>query len=310
MKQAIIDIGSNSMRLTLYEIVEGDLKILFKAKNMAGLARYVEKGALSDEGIDRAVSGLLTFKETLASLEIKNVAVFATASLRNILNTDEAVASIRIATGYSVEVISGEMEAQLGYMGAMRELHLASGAFFDVGGASTEIVSFSEGIALASASFRVGSLSLYRECVKKILPGKGSQHRIRKQLKKEIDQKGLISFEKCDILAGVGGTARAVHKLCQRYYHLPLKGNRVTKEQLLGLSSLLCQGGRKATDLILKLEPERIHTIVPGVMILVHLFELFGAKEMVVSQSGVREGYLCQKVLAQKSATPTAKIEN
>jgi exopolyphosphatase/guanosine-5'-triphosphate,3'-diphosphate pyrophosphatase len=310
MKQAIIDIGSNSMRLTLYEIAGRDLKILFKAKNMAGLARYVEKGALSDEGIDRAVSGLLTFKETLASLEIKNVAVFATASLRNILNTDEAVASIRIATGYPVEVISGETEAQLGYMGAMRELHLTGGAFFDVGGASTEIVSFSEGIALASASFRVGSLSLYRECVKKILPGKGSQRRIRKHLKEEIDRKGLIPFEKCDILAGVGGTARAVHKLCQRYYHLPLKGNCITREQLFGLSSLLCQGGRTATDLILKLEPERIHTIVPGIMILVHLFELFDAKEMVVSQSGVREGYLCQKVLAQKSATPTAKTEN
>ena len=166
MKQAIIDIGSNSMRLTVYEIVGEKFKILFREKSMAGLAGYVEEGRLSAEGIARACSGLLEFRERLAALDILNVAVFATASLRNIFNTAEAVWAIQTATGFSVEVLSGTEEALLGYYGAELEASSPSGAFLDIGGGSTEVVVFDRGAPVQSASFRVGSLSLYRSYVK------------------------------------------------------------------------------------------------------------------------------------------------
>ena len=130
MKQAIIDIGSNSMRLTVYEIVGEKFKILFREKSMAGLAGYVEEGRLSPEGIARACSGLLEFRERLAALDILNVAVFATASLRNIFNTAEAVWAIQTATGFSVEVLSGTEEALLGYYGAELEASSPSGVFW------------------------------------------------------------------------------------------------------------------------------------------------------------------------------------
>ena len=109
MKQAVIDIGSNSMRLTVYETTEtGGFTILFKDKVMAGLAGYVEDGALSLDGIARAVLGLMSFRNTLEALNITQVSVFATASLRNITNTTQAVSTIQRATGFSIEVISGE----------------------------------------------------------------------------------------------------------------------------------------------------------------------------------------------------------
>ena len=123
MKQAVIDIGSNSMRLTVYETTEtGGFTILFKDKVMAGLAGYVEDGALSLDGIARAVLGLMSFRNTLEALNITQVSVFATASLRNITNTAQAVSTIQRATGFSIEVISGEEEARYGYAGAMEEL--------------------------------------------------------------------------------------------------------------------------------------------------------------------------------------------
>ena len=145
MKQAVIDIGSNSIRLTLYETENRDFKILFREKIMAGLAGYVEDGKLSAEGIECACTGLLTFRGVLQTLDIEHVSVFATASLRNISNTEQALSLIRTATGYSVQVVSGEEEALLGYAGAMRELHLTGGVFLDIGGASTEIVTFDKG---------------------------------------------------------------------------------------------------------------------------------------------------------------------
>ena len=173
MKQAVIDIGSNSMRLTVYETTEtGSFTILFKDKVMAGLAGYVEDGNLSLDGIARAVLGLLSFRNTLEALSIAQVSVFATASLRNIRNTEQAVNTIQRATGFSIEVISGEEEARYGYAGAMEELDLADGVFVDIGGASTEVVRFAKGKLETADSCPVGSLKLYRDWVKKILPNR------------------------------------------------------------------------------------------------------------------------------------------
>lgn len=285
MKQAIIDIGSNSIRLTLYETESQSFKILFREKIMAGLAGYVEDGKLSAEGIECACAGLLTFRKILQTLQIENVRVFATASLRNISNTDRALSVIRAATGFSVEVISGEDEALFGYAGAMQELHLSGGAFLDIGGASTEIVTFEDGRPVDFASFPIGSLSLYRRCVKKILPGDGA-----------LAPRAL--------LVGVGGTARAALKLARHYCGISDDCRSMTAEQLDSLCAFLCSGKKEVSDLILRLEAERIHTLVPGLLILQHVFHLFHAEQLVVGKFGVREGYLCERILKINTDTP------
>lgn len=311
MKQAIIDIGSNSIRLTLYEIEGDSFKILFKEKFMAGLAAYVKDGILSAEGIECAYTGLLNFKEMLESLDIEHVAVFATASLRNIENTEEALSAVKAATGYSVEIVGGKEEAMLGCTGAMQDVHFTGGAFIDIGGASTEIVSFENGHPIAWDSFQVGSLSLYVECVKKILPGEGSLKRMHKVITNTIHKKGSFTFDKRSPLVCVGGTARAVLKIAKKLYNLPVDCRTVSKEQLKDICYRLYRGDRTAADLVLKIEPDRIHTIVPGLMIMEHVFRLFDSDEIVVSKYGVREGYLCQKILqVNKTDMHIPKIES
>ena len=275
---------------------------------MAGLAGYVERGALSGEGVARAKNALLEFRRTLELLDIHRVAVIATASLRNVTNTDQAVRELQQATGFPVTVLSGQQEARLGYAGAMEELHLKSGVFVDVGGASTEVVAFQGGQVVDSASFAVGSLSLYRTCVKKILPGPGSLERIRHTLRREMDEKGLDPKEKRSPLVGVGGTARAVLKLARQRFDLDGDCRTVTRAQLEELVNLLTQGEREAAGLILKTAPDRIHTLVPGLMVLVHIIKAFHADELVVSRYGVREGYLCQ--MLQTPAAPIRRTGN
>lgn len=307
MKQGIIDIGSNSIRLTLYETQGQSFKILFREKIMAGLAGYVENGKLSAEGIECACAGLLTFRSILQTLEIEHISVFATASLRNISNTEEVLSVICTATGYSVEVLSGEDEALFGYIGAMQELHLTGGAFLDIGGASTEIVTFDDGTPVDFASFSIGSLSLYRRCVKKILPGAGSLKRLRQVIGETFDVNEGVLVPR-PLLVGVGGTARAALKLAQHYYKSSNDCRSITAERLDGLCTFLCSGKKDASDLILKLEAERIHTLVPGLLILQHVSHLFQAQQLVVCKYGVREGYLCQRIL--KNNTVTLKTEN
>lgn len=301
MKQAIIDIGSNSMRLTVYETQGEHFHILFREKIMSGLAGYVENGALSAEGIECACTDLLTLRGILQTLEIDQISVFATASLRNISNTSQALAIIRAAAGYSVEVISGEEEGLLGYTGAMQELQLDSGAFVDIGGASTEIVTFDDSKPGDFFSYPIGSLSLYRSCVKKILPGDGSLKRLCKVISRTI-KAGNESPR--PLLVGVGGTARAVLKLSQHYWKTGEDCCSITAEQLDGLCEFLCSGKKAASDLLLRLEADRIHTLIPGLMILQHVFHLFQAQQMIISNYGVREGYLCQKILRNNTDTP------
>lgn len=308
MQQAVIDIGSNSMRLSVYDTTPtGGFTILFKDKFMAGLAGYVEDGSLIPEGIDRAIQGLRGFRGTLEALGIGQVAVFATASLRNIHNTKQAVEAIEQAVGYPIEVLSGREEALCGYLGAMEELSLTEGLFVDIGGASTEVVRFSAGQILSADSCPVGSLKLYRDWVKKILPN----HEAILHMQAAIRQATLEVVRqpiRADLpLVCVGGTARAVLKLAKRLCRLPESVNWLSAQQLEEVSAALFASQKAAADLILKTEPERIHTLIPGMLILRHLVTRFGASQLIVSKYGVREGYLCQKIRKAAGTTATPK---
>ena len=295
MKHAVIDIGSNSMRLTVYSVEKDHFTVLFKEKIMAGLANYIEHGTLTEEGIRRAGAGLNSFASTLKHLEISNVSAFATASLRNVHNTEQATEELRHLVGFPIQVLSGEEEATFGYIGAMQDISMTSGLFIDIGGASTELVEFENGMTNQAVSYPIGSLKLYRDCVKRILPGDGSYARMEKVLKREL---GDLSQHHAPYnqIAAVGGSARAALKLARTVYQLPQTCRTVTAEQLNEVFALLRSDQRTATDLILKSAPERLHTLIPGLMILRHIVKTVQADEVIVSRYGVREGYLCQKV--------------
>ncbi len=298
MKYSVIDIGSNSIRLTVYKVKNGNFKILFKDKKMAGLAGYVEKGCISNRGIKRACDLLMEFKGTLEDFNITDRAfVFATASLRNIVNSDEATAKISAATGFKIDIVTGEQEALLGYNGVMRELCVNDGVFIDIGGASTEIVKFKNGLLLSTHSYRMGSLKLYKECVKQILPEKQSLKSIKKAICTELEKMPLHKGDVYDSLICTGGTARSIFKFARYLELISPADNVMTKRELEKIGEVLTGDRKEAVDVILKVDPERIHTIIPGYMIMKSIADKTKAKEIIVSSYGVREGYLCQKVL-------------
>jgi exopolyphosphatase/guanosine-5'-triphosphate,3'-diphosphate pyrophosphatase len=296
MKCAVIDIGSNSMRLSAYETENGGFKILFKEKIMAGLAGYVAEGKLSKEGIKCACEGLVEFRKILECLNIETAFVFATASLRNISNTDEAVGKIKERTGFEVQVISGVEEAVLGYNGAMRELKLEEGVFADIGGASAEVVYFSQGAVQNAVSIPVGSLKLFSQCVSKIIPKKSEIEKLDGTVKRELKEINFKKIYQTKTLCCVGGTARAVLKLAKYIFAEEKIENSITSVQFSAVKGVLLSGTDDAVNIILKVCPERIHTIIPGIIILDSIVKKFGSTKLLVSDYGVREGYLCQKI--------------
>ena len=143
---AVIDIGSNTIRLVLYKIENNQIKSLLNKKSPAGLAGYINKDrCLKKSGIRKAVAVLSEFKEILDHMTIQEVFPFATASLRNINNAPEVLEAIRENCGFEVRILSGEEEAIFDYYGALQAMEMDKGLLTDIGGGSTEIVRLENG---------------------------------------------------------------------------------------------------------------------------------------------------------------------
>lgn len=297
MNVAVIDIGSNSIRLSVYRILEGAFTRLYTKKSMAGLAGYTCDGILSEAGVARALDALLHFKELLTLFPPDRVAVFATASLRNISNSEEATSSLEEGTGWPIEVLSGNEEALLGYSGFQYDCPLPAGIMADIGGGSTEVVSFAESVPTNMASMPLGSLKAFNRYVEDVLPTPREVKAIQGAIDKALADADIDTFPHHPELCGIGGTSRAAGKLMARMSSRPTDEHSFSKAQLDTLAALLCGKSRERRDLLLKTCPERLNTVVPGVLILKAVCDHLGCSHIQISSFGVREGYVCQRIL-------------
>ena len=292
----IIDIGSNTMRLSCYRVIDRQLTYVFHKKRMAGLASYVEEnGNLLKKGLDKAIEILNDFKKIIQSVGIDTVFIIATASFRNVNNTQEILTQIKDATDFDVEVLSGEEEAVYDFIGASHLTSSRDGIVVDIGGGSTEIVFYSDGIIEKALSLPFGSLNLYSKKVAKLFPKKEEVHDIRKLIKDSLDKLAITKDNQT--ILGVGGTNRAVCKLYNEYFGLP-SDNKVMKcSKITKMLHKIREDKRIALSYILQIIPERIHTIIPGMIIMDEINKYYQCKDVEVSSWGVREGYLIQKLL-------------
>ena len=292
----IVDLGSNTIRLSIYQCENGRGRLLTSRKVMAGLAGYVVDGEMSREGIQVACQTLEEYKALMKNLGFENLRVFATASLRNVSNTAEATALIQDATGLPVEVISGTEEARLSFLGAVGGQGPREGLLIDLGGGSTELVKYRERELLSSFSLSLGSLSLYRRFVSLLHPDKGERKAIgafvREQLEYHDPHPDPIPHA-----CGVGGTARAACKVANLAFGRDQSCRTLTAKELHKLRKLLRNPDRKVLELMLKAAPDRIHTLIPGLIVLDTAARVYGLEDLTVSPWGVREGYLQDRVL-------------
>jgi len=291
----VIDIGSNTIRLSVYKKTDLEFKLMFNKKNVAGLAGYVdEDGCLSKGGIDKAIEVLTGFSQLLENIEIKDIYVFATASLRNISNSKQATMTISAATGFKIEVLSGKQEATYDFIGATCFTQLDEGMMVDVGGGSTELVFYSEGKIDKTISFPIGSLNLYTKYVSDILPSKIEMSTITQRVEKELSS--FCGDENAPVICGIGGTARNACKLSNEIFNRNTS-NRIFKTMQLNNILLDFSENRKLAErTIIRVAPDRIHTLIPGMIVLNGIAAKFGSEFIQVSEHGIREGYLYSKL--------------
>ena len=297
MKCGIVDVGSNTIRLSIYHWEGQKFKLLMNKKEMAGLAGYIKNGLLSDSGILVACRVLAGFKALLRNFDIADLYVFGTASLRNIVNTEEALETIEAVTGIKVEVLSEADEAAFSFLGAtVGGGAPGSGMLADVGGGSTELVAYQDGAITSGCSLPMGSLSLFTKHVSGLFPTKEERKAIRSDVREELE-KAKTAGLRCSHLTGVGGTFRAAAKLCNDLSGADPDNRIIPAGEIHALYKGLKKGDQDTLRQILRSVPDRVHTILPGLAILTAILDAYEVSTVSVSACGVREGYLLRRVM-------------
>lgn len=303
MRYAVIDIGSNTMKLNVYSAQESGIDMLFHKKAITSLASYIEQGWMNDQGVDVIVSQISDFNETLRKLDISNVFVIATAAIRGAKNNVEIIETVKQKTGIDIELIASDFEAVLGYQGLPEVLRYEGGINVDVGGGSSEILIHANNEILSSQSMPIGCLSLYSEYVSMIFPNREEEKKIEYRVLEELSRLSLDeSYKNYGKVTAIGGTARAAIKLLNAVFPKNSKDVIFKKEIDSVLEILTAKEDEKKSALVKTLVrtiPERIHTIAIGLIIYKMICEKLGIEEMQLSGSGIMDGYLNYKLFAQ-----------
>ncbi len=287
MKYAVIDIGSNTIRLCIYRFRKDKLSLVLNQCVMARLGSKTEEGALTGEGIQTAVDALNSLGEVIKKQRVRKIFVFATAALRNIANSAEAVAEIEEKTGFSIDLLSGEMEAKLTFLGAAQRHTITNGVIADIGGGSTELILVQNEKIIKTVSFPIGSLVAFVRFVG-ARPATPSQIADIRSYIRDLLETTFTERVTVDYLYGIGGAVRAAHEI-QKMMCTSSGGAIAALEMTL---RDLQADGEFAEQIISIASPERLDTALPGVAILCEVADFFGCRTLEVCRAGVREGYI------------------
>lgn len=302
---AVIDLGSNTIRLVVYEVKEAhkrtytnkDFKSLINDKVMAGLSAYVVDGAFTQAGIDKAVSVLRGHAKRARYFDCEKMEVFATAVIRNASNCDEAVAAIEEGAELPISLLSAAQEAHLGFVGATCDRTVERGTLVDIGGGSTELTRVEDDCDYDNASVGQGSLSSFAQHVRGILPTSDEMDVIAAALRSRLDALPNPAAYRSDVLCGIGGSVRAAAKMHAQATGATARPKTMTRQQIREILDWCRSDPDAFAHTALKASAERIHTLVPGCIILHTLLEAFDAERLDICKYGVREGYLIERML-------------
>lgn len=301
-QRAIIDIGSNTVRLVVYGGTMRAPVVVLNEKVTAKLGREIAAtGRLADEAMALALRGLKRFALLLSDLGIKDVETVATAAVRDAANGPEFVEELR-SLGLSPQVLSGEEEALLSAHGVLGAFPKARGIVADLGGGSLELVRVADGRTEGASSLPLGTLRLPDHRVDQ-RKSAAARNEMRKSLDKAIRKGGwdlsATPAAENGTLYLVGGTWRAMAVYAMAARGWPLSdphGFEVDAAAALELAT-----GLAASDVDTLKGRDRISTMraekLPDAAVLLQALLVRLAPEKVVFSSwGLREGLLYDRL--------------
>jgi exopolyphosphatase/guanosine-5'-triphosphate,3'-diphosphate pyrophosphatase len=287
---AIVDIGSNSVRLVVYERLGRSATPLFNEKELCGLGRGIAtRGRLDAAPMASALTALRRFKALIDQMHVGSVHVLATAAAREASNGPEFIAAVEQVAGVPVAVLSGAEEARLTALGIISGIHQPDGIAGDLGGGSLEVIDIRNGEMGTGETFPLGGLRL--------------EEASEKQLKK-AEKIVAESLEKSKVLAkaderrpfyAIGGTWRSMARLHMRQKGYPLHVMHeysIPAGEAADFCRMVARRDIESLDSIEVVSRNRWPLLPYGAAVLEQVIRVMRPSKVVMSALGVREGLL------------------
>lgn len=284
MRLAAIDIGSNAARLLITEVLTDEKNNpVFNKLNLIRVPlrlgfEVFENGFISKQKIGMFLQTMKAFKHLINAYDVKHVKACATSAMRDAKNAQDIIRKVKLETDIAIEVISGDMEA-----GLVFENHIAetldndhSYMYIDVGGGSTELSFFSNGVLTFKESFNIGTIRLLQ----------GQVNEKTWEVMKEII-KTVTKGQKEVVAIGSGGNINKIFSMSKRKEGKPLTLD-LLKDYHRELSSVNLEDRMR----LYNLRADRADVIIPALQIYTNAMRWAGATEMYVPKIGLADGLI------------------
>ncbi len=284
---AVVDIGSNSVRLLVYEGNWRSAPPLYNEKVLCGLGRSLSStGKMSADSIDRALKVLTRFQAIGQQLGVRKISAVATAAARDASNGAEFVQQASSIIGVDIDVLTGKREAELAAKGVISGFYEVDGIAGDLGGGSLEVTDIENHEFGSGATSPLGCLRLMDESSQKI-------SKAAKIVDAEFDKLSWLKDGKGRPFFAIGGTWRAFAKLHMAQFNYPLRvmhNYRIPRSNAIEFARLIRNLSPASLEGIERVAKARRETVPFGALVLEKLLEHVQPSEVVISAYGLREG--------------------
>jgi exopolyphosphatase/guanosine-5'-triphosphate,3'-diphosphate pyrophosphatase len=286
---AVLDVGSNSVRLVMYRLEGRAIWTIFNEKVLAGLGRGLSTTRrLSPEGVEAALAALRRFRAVVEGAGVTEIYGAATAAVREAADGPAFIARIEQEAGFHIDVLSGEAEARASALGVAAGQPDAAGVVADLGGSSLELVRLDRGQVGEGITLPLGPLAL----------GAGSKapdlDRARQTIADILG--GVTGFSGAQLHA-VGGGWRNLALLHMQIVGYPLNivhQYSLGAEEALTAARLVARQSRGSLDRASGISKKRAETLPYAALVLEALVERLGVRQITFSAYGLREGLILQ----------------
>lgn len=294
-KLAVIDLGSNSIRMSIFEIYED--KSFCQIGNYRSMIKLSEGMSddmcLRPEAQLRAVNALLEYRQIMQNTNVSDLRAVATAAVRKAKNGQEFIDTVKRATGITIEVIDGETEAELDCLAVSEALGCKNGVICDIGGGSTEFIAISDGkMQKPAISIPMGS----RWITEKFFASGETLQAIteaKNYVAKQITSLPWLDKMQGASIVGIGGTLRSLAK-----YHmndsskLPISCHEIQAAEIDYLFNSIASASSMERKSMPGIGNERADIILGGLLPLMELKKVLCSPRLIIADVGVREGIL------------------
>jgi exopolyphosphatase/guanosine-5'-triphosphate,3'-diphosphate pyrophosphatase len=288
---AVIDVGSNSVRLVIYRIEGRAIWTVFNEKVLAGLGRKQgQERRLSPDGVKTALAALRRFRAVLDGAEASETFIVATAAVRDAVDGPDFIAKVRAETGMKVRILSGAEEAHYSALGVAAGQPDASGVVGDLGGSSLELVRIShgepaEGVTLSLGPFALGA------------PGEIDPMAVRAAVAERLST--VAPLYRSDCLHAVGGAWRNIALIHMEAAQYPLRivhQYEMSARDAVDAAQFVARQSRQSLEQMPGVSKKRAETLPHAALVLEGLVEHLGLNRICFSAFGLREGLLLESM--------------